>query len=535
MLKRRLLNIVVFTLIMSLIFSCVAFFSACADKDAIGNKQNTEQSGDTSETTPDGNEGAPDDNEIAVASVSLSQTSLYLEIGESYTLVATVLPDNATDKSVTWSSSEPSVATVENGKVTAVSGGTTTITATTSNGKKVTCNVTVNEAAPEIIDVTSISLNQTSLTLEIGESQTLTATVLPSNATDKSVTWSSSDNSVATVSGGRVTAVDSGIATIIATTNNGKTATCSVTVNEPLPEIIEATSISLSQTSLTLEVDESYTLTATVLPDNATDKSVAWMSVNENVAKVVNGTIYAIGSGKTTIYATTSNNLNATCEVIVNRNIPLQFIQLNGGKDINMLIGEQTTTTCTGYPANTTDSVKINVSNNGIIEVRIVDGVIYIDAVGSGSSKLTATSSSGLSVSINVNVYQYDCILPQTPFTLRNYDYDYFTLYYANITSVEGSFSTYDHILYGQCIALELKIEGKITEKLYDPPKNFKITYEILNEESDVVASGVLQTGTIYKYSDFVIETSIYITGSFKSGNYTLELGDYQYDYIIGW
>lgn len=177
------------------------------------------------------NDNPPD--AIEVTSVSLSQSELSLKIGDCKTLTATVLPSNATDKSVTWESSNPSVATVSYGKVTAKSAGTCTITVRTANGKTDTCQVTVTDSAAEIIEVTSVSLNKSALTLEIGDSETLIATVSPSNATDKSVTWTSSAQSVATVANGKITAVGSGTATITATSHNGKTATCSIKVADP--------------------------------------------------------------------------------------------------------------------------------------------------------------------------------------------------------------------------------------------------------------------------------------------------------------
>ncbi len=253
--KRKFLAVVLTVFVTALMLGCALLFSACNSNSSVDTGSNTEQTGDgdgqqggnhegpddgkgdtsvpdlddTPETPPDEGEG---EQEVVVMSVALNKTSLALEIGESETLSVTVLPNNATDKSIIWVSSAQSVATVVNGKVTAVGGGTTTITATTSNGKKATCSVTVNEPAPEIIEVTSISLSQTSLTLEIGESQTLTAAVLPDNATDKSVTWSSSEPSVATVENGKVTAVSGGTTTITATTSNGKTAQCIITVED---------------------------------------------------------------------------------------------------------------------------------------------------------------------------------------------------------------------------------------------------------------------------------------------------------------
>ena len=177
--------------------------------------------------TQEGNKG----KYIAVQSVSFSTNELTLTEGENAQLSYSITPSNASIKDVTWKSSSTSVARVSSsGNVNAISAGTATITATTEDGNKTaTCVVTVK---PKVISVTSVSLDYSSLTLTEGDSQTLTATVSPSNATDKSVTWSSSNTSVAIVSStGVVTSKTAGTATItVRTSDGGKTATCSVTV-----------------------------------------------------------------------------------------------------------------------------------------------------------------------------------------------------------------------------------------------------------------------------------------------------------------
>ena len=246
-----------------------------------------------------------------VASVSLDKTEITLAEGETQTLTATISPDNAQDKSVTWSSSEEAIAKVDqNGKVTAVKAGTATITVTTTDGgKTATCAVTV------IAKVASVSLDKTAITLAEGETQTLTATIAPDNATDKSVTWSSSDEAIAKVDqNGKVTAVKAGTATItVTTTDGGKTATCAVTV------IAKVASVSLDKTSMTLTVGETQTLTATVAPDNAQDKSVTWSSSDATVATVdQDGKVTAVKAGTATITVTTTDGgKTATCAVTV--------------------------------------------------------------------------------------------------------------------------------------------------------------------------------------------------------------------------
>ena len=166
---------------------------------------------------------------IPVSSVSLNKTSLTMTVGDTETLVSTVLPENATDPSVTWTSGNTSIATVSStGEISAKAVGLTTVTVKTNDGgKTATCTVTVKP-----VNVSSVTMNRETLSLILGETVTLTATVLPENAANKSVVWSSSNTTVATVStSGVVTAKAAGTATITVTaTDGGSKATCLLTV-----------------------------------------------------------------------------------------------------------------------------------------------------------------------------------------------------------------------------------------------------------------------------------------------------------------
>lgn len=183
----------------------------------------------------------------------------------------------------------------------------------------------------EIVAATGVTLNKNTLTLEIGGTATLTATVAPENATDKTVTWESDKTNIATVdNNGKVAAIKDGTAIITAKTANGKTATCTVTVNAA---VIAVTGIELNKTELTLEIGDEETLTATVSPENATDKTVTWTSDKENIATVDNtGKVTAIKNGTATITAT-ANGKTATCSITVNAPLTnaqvLQFLNDN--------------------------------------------------------------------------------------------------------------------------------------------------------------------------------------------------------------
>jgi len=250
---------------------------------------------------------------VNVKGISLDKTTLNLKVNETSTLKATIKPNDATNKGLTWSSSDSNVASVDNnGKVIAKAAGTATITVTTKDGNhKATCKVTVTS-----VKVTGITLDKTSFEINVGSETTLKATVKPSDATNKSVTWSSSDPSVASVDeGGKVTAKKAGTATITVTTKDGSyKAECTVTVTN-----VSVTGVSLNKSSMSLYIDEEYTLTATVDPSNATNKDVTWSSNDSSVASVdENGKVTAKKAGTATITVTTvDGSKTATCTVTV--------------------------------------------------------------------------------------------------------------------------------------------------------------------------------------------------------------------------
>ncbi len=253
---------------------------------------------------------------VAVTGVTLDKTSVSLLVGDSQTLTATVAPKDAANKKVSWKSDKPEIATVDaDGKVTAVAAGEATITVTTEDGgKTATCKVTVKAAT---VAVTGVTLNKATLSLIAGASETLTATVAPADATNKNVAWTSSDATVATVdANGKVTGVKAGEAIITVTTEDGgKTATCRVTVSD---REIKVTEITLA--ALAIYVGESKAITATVKPDDATNKALTWKSSDETVATVdATGKVTGKKIGTATITATArdGSGVSGSCTVTV--------------------------------------------------------------------------------------------------------------------------------------------------------------------------------------------------------------------------
>ncbi len=306
---------------------------------------------------------------IAVTSVTLDNSSLSLQVGETATLTATVKPDNASNKSVEWNSSDVSVATVSDGKVTARKSGTATITAKSGNCTA-ECDVSVT------VNTESVTLDKTALSLAVGETAQLTATVSPADATDKTVAWSSSDASVAKVDNGKVTALKSGKATITAKCGE-KTAECVVTVSVPV------TSISLDKTALSLAVGETAQLTATVSPADATDKTVAWSSSDASVAKVDNGKVTALKSGKATITAKCGEK---TAECVVTVSVPVTSISLDKTA-LSLAVGETAQLTATVSPADATDKTVAWSSSDASV-AKVDNG--KVTALKSGKATITA-------------------------------------------------------------------------------------------------------------------------------------------------
>ena len=240
--------------------------------------------------------------------ITLSQSTITIEEGGTLTLTATVTPDYATDKRVAWSSSDADVAVVVKGVVVGLSIGTATITAQ-SGDQVATCEVTV---VKKTIPVRSIILEQSSASLIEGDTLTLSVIVNPDNADDKTVTWETSDAAVAIVDNGVVIAVAPGTATITATAG-GKQATCNITVTKRYIPVVE---IVLNHTEAEIAVGESLTLTAAVVPENATDNIASWTTSDKAVATVRRGSVKGVAPGTATITARIGDVV-ATCVVTV--------------------------------------------------------------------------------------------------------------------------------------------------------------------------------------------------------------------------
>ena len=370
-------------------------------------------------TTLDG-KGTPDDPKPEVKKVTgikLSQNKAQLNKWNRLNLEFTITPEDADNKEVVWTSSDSSVARVDNyGSVLALKDGVATITVTTKDGGFTdTCEVTVgNGGVPETVKVTEVDITNNSLFLNAGETTQLSVVVKPDNATNKKVEYSTTNANVATVdANGLVKAVGEGRAYIYAKSADGPSDSVYVYVRKAAPQPpkeVKVTNVSVNRRYLTLEEGENYTLTATVSPADATNKTVNYSSSDSRVATVdANGNITAVKAGSAYIYAKSVDGPYAYSYVTVKEKAapqpPAEVKVTNITLDTRYLrldAGEKRELRYTVYPYNATDKTLTWTSSNENV-ATVENGVIT--AIGRGSAYITATSTNGVQTTCYVDVY----------------------------------------------------------------------------------------------------------------------------------
>ncbi len=256
-----------------------------------------------------------EDNAIKVTGISLDRQTLSIPKGNTDFLTATIYPANADNKSVVWTSSDSEVVEVNAGNLLAKKTGTATITTTTEDGSFTAyCQISVYDKFNGI-DVESVTLNKSSLTIELEEEEQLQATVLPADATQKDLLWTSSDNTIVIVDNtGKITPVKKGTAHILVTTiDGGLQDKCDITVYK----LVSVSDVNLTISALTLELNETEQLSINIEPDNATNPAIEWSSSNENVAKVSSSGIVTPVAPGTAIITATSVDGNHTDECTI--------------------------------------------------------------------------------------------------------------------------------------------------------------------------------------------------------------------------
>lgn len=341
----------------------------------------------------------------SVNNLKLDAISRNMYVGETYRLTYSISPADASNTALTWTSTNPSVASVnKEGLVSAKAvGQTVIIVKTVDGGYMATCTINVSRTA------TAVKLDVTKLTLNVGDYYTFVTTLTPKDSNETSLTWESSDRSIAVVSNnGRVTAKKAGTCIIMVKTKSGSTAYCTVTVLQG------ATGIKISKSTATVPKGQKLELTATVLPDGATDKGVTWKSSNPSIATVdKDGVVKGITGGVTIITATSNDGgyvdhcVLTVNELITEITLNKTYYKLGLGKTFRLVAtvkGE--TATNQELRWSTSNRRIVTVDQNGRIKgIKLGTATVTVRATdGSGAEATCTVRVSRLVTSIDLNV-----------------------------------------------------------------------------------------------------------------------------------
>lgn len=341
-----------------------------------------------------------------VGEISLSAGKTTLKVGESTKVTASISPENATDKGITFTSSAATVATVDaDGNVMATGAGSATITATAKDGKGASSSITlkVEEMAA------GVTLEPNSLNLKENETAQLSASVQPTTAS-QSIRYSSNNDAVATVSNtGLVTAVKEGTAIITAAANDGsgKYATCTVKVGST-PVEVPVTGITVNPSELLLEEKEPKELKATVEPANATNKGVIFSSSNTNVAVVSNdGLVTAVNNGTAIITVTSKENSSiiAKCSVKVGKPVMVTDVTVQPA-ELKLKTDGTYQLSVSVLPSNADERGVTFESSNTAVATVSASGLVTAKGPGTATITVTAKDGSGKKATCTVTVTQ---------------------------------------------------------------------------------------------------------------------------------
>ena len=425
---------------------------------------------------------SPEEEEaIELQDIYIAEENVGLDVGEKLQLTVIFDPRDVTDKSLVWNSSNPNAVIVsENGLLTAVGDGNATISAKAYNGLIAKCETT---STTHVIKATGITLNQDNIKLYVGDAHTIKATITPSNTTSKNISWTSSNNSVATVKAGLIIALKEGTTTITATTNNGKTASAKVTV---IKKIVEPYSVSLDKTNATINIGGKVTLVPTITPSNASNKSVSWISSDPKIATVSNGVVTGIKDGTATITVKTSNGKTATSKITVSKEtINVKSISLNT-TNIDLNAGSTYTLKVSYTPSDATNQ-SVTWSSNNTNVASVSNGVVR--AIRGGTATITARTSNGITATCTVNVSKADDVI-----TIRKRTSNYTgSTIAASISAKSGTIKTITYYSNPNCTTKtntsNASVEG-------GPPKESGTYYVIVETSGNSNYNGTTSSCT---------------------------------------
>ncbi len=473
-------------------------------------------------------------NDTALTGVSFSESIYTVALGQTLDLREDVVfsPNNAANKNLTWTSATPTVATVENGVVTPVAEGVTNISITSEDGQfRAECVVRVSTSQ---VPATGLEISKTSLTMKIGETSVLSASVLPASATGYTVAWTSSNTDIVSVASGTLTAKRSGKVTVTATirdSQNTYTAVCAVTVTEEVIEI-PATRATLSPARIDIVLGETgpWSFTPTVIPANTTQTG-SW-SCDSDIIKIdkTSGLITLVGdigesSSVPIIVTYTIGSVSAKAVVFVSR--PKVTMTLNQSSLTLQDSGLNTTATLSAVFSD--PSVNTNVTwSSSKPSVATVDENGMVTAVAPGTATITATSvtDSSLSASCTVTVEKSPYIILTVGET--------WPLDLQGITDPEWSYPPSYVAISGDNVLTALKITNAPIEitAISKSDNSKKITYSLIIQEGTDDISLSMKCGSELKVETTLIGVSKWeilsntADASFNKNTGVLKAGD---------
>ena len=337
---------------------------------------------------------------VSVKKIRLTRSKATINPGSSTQIIATIEPENATNRDLVWTSSDTSIATVNSkGVVKGLKSGTVTITAKTKDGK-VVASTTITVSTPSIIE--KLEFSQKNVSVKKGDTQQLIVIVTPSELSGSKLTWKSSDTSIVTVdSNGVIKGVKPGTATITVTSSNGKKTTCNVTV---VSDDVNVEKITLSPVDNTISSGSTTQIIATIEPENATNRDLVWTSSDSKIATVDSkGVVKGLKNGTVTITAKTKDGKVVASTTITVNNTPAEIEKIEFTEDnisvkkgaTQQLIVIVTPSELSGSKLTwkSSDSSIVTVDSNGVIKgVKI------------GTATITVTSENGKSATCKVEV-----------------------------------------------------------------------------------------------------------------------------------
>lgn len=447
---------------------------------------------------------------VVATGITNNETNSIINVtpGVDYTLnysITTATGEATTEKSL-WTSSDETIATVNDGVISAVSAGDTTITLTVGS-VSYTWNIHIDP-----VSATSISLDVATKDCLVNDEFTLTPTLEPSNATDE-VIWESDDETIATVSDGVVKCISVGNATITARVNESIFATCEVSVS-----YISSESITLDNSEINVAVNGSQTLNATVTPSNSQD-AITWESEDETIATVNNGVVTGISEGETTIKAI-SGNCQATCVVKVSYKSS-DSVSLNTNF-LSLRVNEISKLTATILPDDSNDAALFTSSNPSIVSV---DESGYVRGLKEGSATITVTAGNVTDtcevVVASKGTLNYSTNTDTLPTTGSQFVYlNGYSMYYGKAVSKSNTFegTSYSTGIQVKSISFITESSGKIKAFLTQTGKNKNRDIQLIDENGNVLFSTHLPSTQ---------EAYVYEVNIEKAGLYTLYIKDY--------